>query len=105
MSADLDPLILDFLEWLAPNPRPYAEVMEAWRTSCPRLTVWEDAIDRSFVARGRANGGSRMIALTEAGSNFLADNRRMAPSGLRAAPSREKRRDESREEKRERKRR
>jgi hypothetical protein len=97
MSADLDPLILDFLEWLAPNPRPYAEVMEAWRTSCPRLTVWEDSIDRGFVARSRANGDSRMIALTEAGSDFLADNGRMAPSGLRAAPSRK----ESREEKRE----
>jgi hypothetical protein len=97
MSADLDPLILDFLEWLAPNPRPYAEVMEAWRTSCPRLTVWEDSLDRGFIARSGANGGARMIALTEAGSNFLAENRRMAPSGLRAAPSRE----ESREEKRE----
>jgi hypothetical protein len=105
MSADLDPLILDFLEWLAPNPRPYAEVMEAWRTSCPRLTVWEDSIDRGFVARSGANGGARVIGLTEAGGNFLAANRRMAPSGLRAAPSREERRDESREEKREGKRR
>ena len=42
--ANLDPLILDFLEWIGGGPRPYAEVMEAWRTSCPRLTVWEDAI-------------------------------------------------------------
>jgi hypothetical protein len=94
-AANLDPLILDFLEWLAPKSRPYAEVMEAWRTSCPRLTVWEDSIDRGFVARSRANGGARKIALTEAGGDFPADNRRMAPSGLRAAPSR----DESREEK------
>src|SRR5436853_6803750 len=98
MSADLDPLILDFLEWLAPNPRPYAEVMEAWRTSCPRLTVFEDAIDRGFVARSRANDGARMIALTEAGGDFLADNGRMAPRGLRAAPSREESREEKREE-------
>jgi hypothetical protein len=97
MAESLDPLILDFLEWLAPNPRPYAEVMEAWRTSCPRLTVFEDSIDRGFVARRGANGGARMIALTEAGSDFLAASGRMAPSGLRAAPSRE----ESREEKRE----
>jgi len=97
MSADLDPLILDFLEWLAPNPRPYAEVMEAWRTSCPRLTVFEDSIDRGFVARAQANGAGRMIALTEAGSDFLAENRRMAPSGDRRAPSREERRQEKRE--------
>jgi len=97
MSADLDPLILDFLEWLAPNPRPYAEVMEAWRTSCPRLTVWEDAVDRGFVVRADANRRGRMVAITRAGSDFLADNRRMAPSGLRAAPSREERRQEKRE--------
>src|SRR6188472_2540614 len=66
MSDGLDPLICDFLEWLAPGPRPYAEVMEAWRTSCPRLTVWEDAIDRGFVARVAANAG-RKIAITPAG--------------------------------------
>jgi hypothetical protein len=71
------------------EPAAYAEVVEAWRTSCPRLTVWEDSIDRGFVARTGANGGGRMIALTEAGSDFLAGNRRMAPSGLGAAPSRE----------------
>ena len=86
MSENLDPLILDFLEWLAPGARPYAEVMEAWRTSCPRLTVWEDAIDRGFVLRAQANGVGRMIAITPAGRDFLAE-RRMAPGGLRAAPS------------------
>jgi len=48
----LTPLILDLLEWLAPAPRAYAEVMEAWKTSCPRLTVWEDAVDAGLVARG-----------------------------------------------------
>jgi hypothetical protein len=90
MSDGLDPLICDFLEWLAPGPRPYAEVMEAWRTSCPRLTVWEDAIDRGFVARVAANAG-RKIAITPAGRDFLAENRRMAPGGEHAAPSREER--------------
>ena len=45
MTETLKPLIVDFLAWLADGPRPYGEVMEAWRTSCPRLTVWEDAID------------------------------------------------------------
>jgi len=89
MSANLDPLILDFLEWLAPKPRPYAEVMDAWRTSCPRLTVWEDSLDRGFVARVSANGAGRVIALTDVGRDFLASYRRMAPSGLRGAPSRE----------------
>src|SRR5437660_3412539 len=99
MSAGLDPLIRDFLEWLARGPRPYAEVMEAWRTSCPRLTVFEDSIDRGFVARAQANGAGRMIAITQAGRDFLAGTR-MAPSGSRAAPSREERWEEKREERR-----
>jgi hypothetical protein len=48
---DLDPLILDLLEWIARERRSYADVIEAWRTSCPRLTVWEDAVDRGFAVR------------------------------------------------------
>ena len=35
----LEALILDLLEWLANGERTYEEVMDAWRTSCPRLTV------------------------------------------------------------------
>jgi hypothetical protein len=94
MTESLDPLILDFLEWLAPSPRPYTQVMEAWRTSCPRLTVWEDSIDRGFVTRGDADAKGRMIAITRAGRDFLAENRRMAPSEIRAAPSSEENREE-----------
>ena len=37
-----EPLILDFVEWVAAKPRAHRDVMEAWRTSCPRLTVWEE---------------------------------------------------------------
>jgi hypothetical protein len=49
MSATLRPLILDLVAFVADRPRPYAEVLDAWRTSCPRLTVWEDAIDAGLV--------------------------------------------------------
>ena len=42
-------LVLDLLDWLSAGPRPYAEVMAAWRTSCPRLPVWEDAVDGGLV--------------------------------------------------------
>ena len=41
--AAVHPLTLDLLDSLAHRPRPYAEVVEAWRTSCPRLSIWEDA--------------------------------------------------------------
>ena len=45
MAEVADPLVLDFVEWIAREPRLYSEVVATWRTSCPRLTIWEDAAD------------------------------------------------------------
>ena len=69
-----DSLLLDFLDWLSRAPRSYAETMEVWRTSCPRLTVWEDAVDAGWVVRER-NGDLALIGLTQAGRRQL-DRRR-----------------------------
>jgi len=66
MTDTLAPLIRDFLEWVDRTPRTHAEVMENWRTSCPRLPVWEDATDNRYVAR---NG--RLVELTARGRAFL----------------------------------
>ncbi len=66
----MDALILDLLAWLGPAPRPYAEVMEAWRTSCPRLPVWEDANERGFIERR----GS-WVCVSEAGREFVEKQR------------------------------
>ncbi len=74
-TSSLDPLILDFLEWIAREPRSYAEVMEVWRTSCPRLTVWEDAMDRGLVMRRAIRGQPPQVELTPAGLAFLASRR------------------------------
>lgn len=52
----IEPLILDLLEWLAEGDRSYEEVMDAWRTSCPRLTVWEDANERGLITTIDMNG-------------------------------------------------
>jgi hypothetical protein len=52
----IEALILDLLEWLAEGDRTYEEVMNAWRTSCPRLTVWEDANDRGLITTNDMNG-------------------------------------------------
>ena len=71
-SDIVDPLILDLLEWLAERPRPYVEVMERWRTSCPRLTVWEDAVDRGYVVRRRIAERPAIVELTPAGLDRLA---------------------------------
>lgn len=70
MTDSIDSLVLDLLEWVGPSSRPYEEVMEAWRTSCPRLPVWEDANDRGFVAR-RQQGGIEVVTVTALGQDFL----------------------------------
>jgi hypothetical protein len=66
------PLILDLVEWVAERPRPYGEVMEAWRTSCPRLTVWEEAVDRGFVVRRHIDGAGAIVEATHSGRETLA---------------------------------
>lgn len=58
VSAETEALVLDLVEWIAKAPRPYVEVMDAWRTSCPSLPVWETACDRRYVTR--ANGEVRV---------------------------------------------
>ncbi len=65
-------LTLDFLAWLAAGPRAYGEVMEAWRTSCPRLPIWEDAVDAGLVVRRAAEDGlPAVVELTPAGHALL----------------------------------
>jgi hypothetical protein len=86
LQNDLDPLILDLLEWIDREPRSHADVIDVWRTSCPRLTVWEDAIDRGFAARQHTPGTAVMIRLTAAGRDFLREHRRVAASPAVAAP-------------------
>jgi hypothetical protein len=68
-------LILDLLEWLAVKPRPYGEVMANWRTSCPRLPVWEDAVDLGLVERSTAEDGEACVRLTPAGETRLLARR------------------------------
>ena len=74
MANAVDALILDLLEWIAAGERSHAEVMDAWRTSCPRLPVWEEANERGLVAREHADGRA-VIRLAPAGRAFLARHR------------------------------
>ncbi|KYG97811.1 hypothetical protein [Bradyrhizobium sp. DOA1] len=76
MRETADPLVLDFVEWVAREPRAYAEVVATWKTSCPRLTIWEDAADRGYVARETIAGVGLMIAVTKDGEWFLRTNGR-----------------------------
>ena len=74
MSDTVDTLLRDMLDWLARDARPYAEVMDAWRTSCPRLPVWEEANDRGYIEQQRVNGYS-VVRVTPAGRTFLSQYR------------------------------
>jgi hypothetical protein len=63
-------LMLQFLIWVADRPRTHADVMEAWRSTCPRMTVWEDAVIDGLVCL--ENGGQRTVSLTPHGYALLA---------------------------------
>ena len=71
MTETTDALVLDLVEWVAREPRLYAEVIETWRTSCPRLTIWEDAVDRGYVTRQPVVGAGVRVTITEDGEKFL----------------------------------
>lgn len=45
--------------------------MDAWRTSCPRLTIWEDVVDHGFVVRRRDPARGPMVELTSVGRAVL----------------------------------
>lgn len=65
-------LTLQFLQWVEDSPRTYGEVIDAWRTSCPRLPVWETALEEGYVSRGH---GGRLrdtpVLLTDKGKQAL----------------------------------
>jgi hypothetical protein len=71
MSSTLEPLVMDLVAFVAKQPRPYDEVIDAWRTSCPRLTVWEDAIDRGLITRRRAADKTLIVQATSSGLQML----------------------------------
>jgi hypothetical protein len=78
MSDNIEALILDLLEWIGPYGRPYAEVMDAWRTSCPRLPVWEDANQRGYIAHQLDPERGALVAVSTCGRDHLEQRRRLA---------------------------
>ncbi len=72
MSDPASLIMVQFLAWIGERPRSYADVMDAWRTSCPRLSVWEDANIDGLVCREGAPGGRTLVRLTARGRAVLA---------------------------------
>jgi len=75
VSDPVEPLILDLLDWIGQRSRPYAEVLEVWRTSCPRLPVWEEANSRGFIDHLHEQGQPALVAISPLGLEWLAAQR------------------------------
>jgi len=82
MSDTVESLILDLVEWVGRRGRTYPETMDAWRTSCPKLPVWEDATERGLVETALANGRV-MVRATSEGLAFLREKRPHAYDDLK----------------------
>lgn len=77
MTDPAEALIADLVEWIARRPRSYDEVMEAWRSSCPRLTIWEDALDRGLVVHEQVVGADAIVIVTPRGRKLLQAHGRL----------------------------
>ncbi|MBU9188792.1 3-phosphoglycerate dehydrogenase [Burkholderia gladioli] len=72
----VEALVLDLLEWIGSGARPYGEMMEAWRTSCPRLPVREEAGAPGYLERNHALGGVAEVRVSETGAAYLRARRK-----------------------------
>jgi D-3-phosphoglycerate dehydrogenase len=88
MADPVDALVADLLEWIGQGSRAYPEVMEVWRTSCPRLPVWEEANARGFIEQFHEPGEGARVALTPLGLDTLRARRRAATPGRDRPPAR-----------------
>jgi hypothetical protein len=63
--------LLEFLRWVAARPRTYADAMEAWRSTCPRHTVWEDALTDGLIEVAGGPLREAAVSLTPRGRALL----------------------------------
>ena len=71
MEAQTSLIMIQFLEWVAAKPRCREDVMEAWRSSCPRFPVWEDAHAEGLIRQCGGDKGQHRVELTERGRAAL----------------------------------
>ncbi|RZI44161.1 hypothetical protein EGT07_01655 [Herbaspirillum sp. HC18] len=72
MSHAHHALTLQMLDWLAQGNHSYAEAIDVWKSSCPRLTIWEDACADGLV--DAEPGMTGIVSLTEKGRNLLSQS-------------------------------
>ncbi len=78
MASEAKLLTVQFLQWVAVRPRSYAEVRDAWSSTCPLNCAWEDAVSDDLVERS-ADG---RLMLSERGRTRLAEAAGSAIAGL-----------------------
>jgi hypothetical protein len=84
----VEALIVDLLEWLSTRERSYDEVMDAWRTSCPKLPVWEDANDRGLVTITLDEiNGRHIVGVNTLGRTFLEHHKTQRALSPKPRPS------------------
>ena len=70
MTAEtLSPPVLELLDWISLSRRTYSETLEAWKTHCPRLSAWEDALSAELIEVRRNGDGESLVVLTPAGTS------------------------------------
>jgi hypothetical protein len=57
---------IELLTWVTARDRTYEDVVEAWKSNCPRYAVWDDAVTAGLVTAGRDG-----VALTDRGAMAL----------------------------------
>ena len=67
--------VVELLDWIAREERSYAETMAAWTTHCPRLPIWEDALEARLVEIARRGSRGSKVVLTQSGWAALNDAR------------------------------
>lgn len=64
-------IMIQFLEWVAARPRSREDVLDAWRSSCPRMPVWEDARADGLVRQCGGERGEHRVELTDRAKALL----------------------------------
>ena len=73
MPSQASALTLQFLGWVAAGERTYRDAMDAWRTSCPRLTIWEDALGEGLIeVESCGTSDQARVRITPRGARLLA---------------------------------
>jgi hypothetical protein len=71
-ASSTDALTIQLLAWLSSRPRTYGETMDAWRTTCPRMPIWENAVSEGLIRLdGHGAMRERVVSLTRRGKSLL----------------------------------